>query len=98
MFLRLALIHSIFFGNGYISNIIPYHFYFPEAFLQVKKLMEKSYSETEQNMSEKQGKGQIMLHLPMKFENHAMNRENEFIRRLHNLHLSTLFFSVGSSC
>ena len=29
-------------------------------------------------MSEKQGKGQIMLHLPMKFENHAMNRENEF--------------------
>ena len=43
-------------------------------------MMEKSYSETEQNMSEKQGKGQIMLHLPMKFENHAMNRENEFIR------------------
>jgi hypothetical protein len=35
--------------------------------------MEKSYSETEQNMSEKQGKGQIMLHLPMKFKNHAMN-------------------------
>jgi hypothetical protein len=31
--------------------------YFPEAFLQVKKLMEKTYSETEQNMSEKQGKG-----------------------------------------
>ena len=56
------------------------HFYFPEAFLQVKKLMEKTYSETEQNMSEKQGKGQIMLHLPMKFKNHAMNRENEFIR------------------
>jgi hypothetical protein len=28
-------------------------FYFPEAFLQVKKLMEKTYSETEQNMSEK---------------------------------------------
>jgi hypothetical protein len=27
-------------------------------------------------MSEKQGKGQIMLHLPMKFENHVMNREN----------------------
>jgi hypothetical protein len=21
-----------------------------------------------------------MLHLPMKFENHAMNRENEFLR------------------
>ena len=32
-------------------------------------------------MSEKQGKGQIMLHLPRKFENHAMNRENEFIRK-----------------
>jgi hypothetical protein len=31
-------------------------------------------------MSEKQGKGQIMLHLPMKFENHVMNRENEFLR------------------
>jgi len=29
----------------------------------------------------KQGKGQIMLHFPMKFENHAMNRENEFLRR-----------------
>ena len=57
--------------NAYII----YHFYFPEAFLQVKKLMEKIYSETE-----KQGKGKIMLHLPMKFENHAMNRENEFIR------------------
>jgi hypothetical protein len=28
----------------------------------------------------KQEKGQIMLHLPMKFENHAMNRENEFFR------------------
>ena len=51
-----------------------------EAFLQVKKLMEKTYSGTEQNMSEKQGKGQIMLHLPMKFENHVMNRENEFLR------------------
>jgi hypothetical protein len=36
------------------------HFYFPEEFLQVNKLMEKSYSETEQNMSEKQGKGHIM--------------------------------------
>jgi hypothetical protein len=34
---------------------------FSEAFLQVKELMEKTYSETEQNMSEKQGKGQIML-------------------------------------
>jgi hypothetical protein len=44
----------------------------PEAFLQVKKLMEKTYSETEQNMSEKQGKGQIMLHLPMKFENQLL--------------------------
>jgi hypothetical protein len=42
--------------------------------------MEKTYSETEQNMSEKQGKGQITLHLPKKFENHAMNRENEFLR------------------
>jgi hypothetical protein len=42
--------------------------------------MEKTYSETEQNMSEKQGKGQIMLHLPMKFENHVMNREKEFLR------------------
>jgi hypothetical protein len=40
-----------------------------------KKLMEKTYSGTE-----KQGKGQIMLHLPMKFENHVMNRENEFLR------------------
>jgi hypothetical protein len=55
---------------------ISYITYFPEAFLQVKKLMEKTYSETEQ----KQGKGQIMLHLPMKFENHVMNRENEFLR------------------
>jgi hypothetical protein len=35
--------------NAYIVN----HFYFPEAFLQVKKLMEKTYSGTEQNMSEK---------------------------------------------
>jgi hypothetical protein len=42
--------------------------------------MEKTYSGTEQNMSEKQGKGQIMLHLPMKFGNHVMNRENEFLR------------------
>jgi hypothetical protein len=42
--------------------------------------MEKTYCETEQNMSEKQGKGQIMLHLPMKFENHVMNRENEFLK------------------
>ena len=58
----------------YTCNVyIVYHFYFPEAFLQVKKLMEKTYSETEQNMSEKQ-------HLPMKFENHVMNRENEFLR------------------
>ena len=57
----------------YTCNVyIVYHFYFPEAFIQVKKLMEKTYSETEQNMSEKQEKGQIM------FENHAMNRENEF--------------------
>ena len=54
---------------------ISYITYFPEAFLQVKKLMEKTYSGTE-----KQGKGQIMLHLPMKFENHVMNRENEFLR------------------
>ena len=51
---------------------IVYHFYFPEAFLQVQKLMEKHIV--------KQEKGQIMLHLPMKFENHAMNRENEFLR------------------
>jgi hypothetical protein len=65
----------------YTCNVyIVYHFYFPEAFLQVKKLMEKTYCETEQNMSEKQGKGQIMLHLPMKFENHVMNRENEFLK------------------
>ena len=42
--------------------------------------MEKSYNETEQNMSEKQGKGQIIMDLPMKFENHVMNRENEFLR------------------
>jgi hypothetical protein len=56
---------------------ISYITYFPEAFLQVKKLMEKTYSETEQNMSEKQGKGQIMLHSPMKFENHVMNREKK---------------------
>ena len=62
--------------NVYIVN----HFYFPEAFLQIKKLMEKTYSGTEQNMSEKQGKGQIMLHLPMKFENHVMNRENKLLR------------------
>ena len=65
----------------YTRNVyIVYHFYFPEAFLQVKKLMEKTYSEAEQNMSEKQKIGQIMLHLPIKFENHAMNRENEFLR------------------
>ena len=38
----------------YTCNV--YHFYFPEAFLQVKKLMEKTYSETEQNMSDKTGK------------------------------------------
>jgi hypothetical protein len=36
--------------------------------------MEKTYGGTEQNMSEKQEKGQIMLHLAMKFENHVMNR------------------------
>jgi hypothetical protein len=35
-------------------------------------------------MSEKQGKGQIMLHLPKKFENHVMNRENEFLDRAEN--------------
>jgi hypothetical protein len=46
----------------FFHNILN-HFYFPGAFLQVKKLMEKTYSETEQNMSEKQGKGQIMLHI-----------------------------------
>ena len=68
---KSQLVHDIY---------IVYHFYFPEAFLQVKKLMEKTYSETEQNMSEKQGKGQIMLHLPVKFQNHVMNRENEFLR------------------
>jgi hypothetical protein len=43
---------ALYTGNVYIVS----HFYFPEAFLQVKKLMEKTYSETEQNMSEKQGK------------------------------------------
>jgi hypothetical protein len=35
--------------------------------------MEKTYSGTEQNMSEKQGKGQIMLHLPMKFLGISLN-------------------------
>jgi hypothetical protein len=64
---------------------ILYITYFPEAFLQVKKLMEKTYSETEQNMSEKQGKGQIMLHLPMKFENHVI------MANLH-VHSSVHFF------
>jgi hypothetical protein len=92
MFLRLALIHSIFFRNGYISNITPdfYHIslLFSRSILTSKEIDGKTYSETEQNMSEKQGKGQIMLHLPMEFENHVMNRENKF----------SLFFSVGSSC
>jgi hypothetical protein len=37
----------------YSDVYIVYHFYFPEA-LPVKKLMEKTYSETAQNMSEKQ--------------------------------------------
>jgi hypothetical protein len=38
----------------YTCNVyIVFHFYFPEAFLQVKKLMEKTYSETEQNMTGK---------------------------------------------
>jgi hypothetical protein len=44
----------------YTCNVyIVYHFYFPEAFLQVKKLMEKTYCETEQNMSEKQEKARL---------------------------------------
>jgi hypothetical protein len=30
-----------------VDVYIVYHFYFPEAFIQVKKLMEKTYSETE---------------------------------------------------
>ena len=60
-----------------------YHFYFPEAFLQVKKLMEKTYSETEQNMSEKQGKGQIMLHLPMKFEVGVVESKSD--KKLHGI-------------
>ena len=73
----------------YTCNVyIVCHFYFPEAFLQVKKLMEKSYSETEQNMSEKQGKSQIMQ--PMNFENHAMNRENELIKKLKWLNTSQI--------
>ena len=73
----------------YTCNVyIVCHFYFPEAFLQVKKLMEKSYSETEQNMSEKQGKSQIMQ--PMNFENHAMNRENELIKKLEWLNTSQI--------
>ena len=43
--------------------------------------MEKTCIETEQNMSEKQGKGQIMLHLPIKFENRATNRDFELLRK-----------------
>ena len=75
----------------YTCNVyIVKHFYFPEAFLQVKKLMEKTYSETEQNMSEKQGKGQIMLHLPMKFENHVMNRETKFFKKFEWLNPSQI--------
>ena len=35
-------------------------------------------------MSEKQGKGQIMLHLPMKFENRAMNRDKSD-KKLHGI-------------
>jgi len=38
----------------YIHVYIIYHFYFPEAFLQVKKSMEKSCSETEEMV--RQGK------------------------------------------
>jgi hypothetical protein len=50
----------------YTCNVyIVYHFYFPEAFLQVKKLIEKTYSETEQNISEKQGKGFLILSLAL---------------------------------
>ena len=37
----------------YSDVYIVYHFYFPET-LPVKKLMETTYSETAQNMSEKQ--------------------------------------------
>jgi hypothetical protein len=55
--------------------------------------MEKSYSETEQNMSEKQGKGQIMLHLPMKFENHAMNRANLHVHS--SVHFFHNIFNIG---
>ena len=54
---------------------------FSRSILTSTEIDGKNSSETEQNMSEKQGKGQIMLHLPMKFENHAMNRENKFLRR-----------------
>ena len=53
---------------------------FSRSILTSKEIDGKTYSETEQNMFEKQGKGQIMLHLPVKFENHVMNRENEFLR------------------
>ena len=38
---------------------IVFHFYVPEAFLQVKKLMEKTFSETEQNMSENREKARL---------------------------------------
>jgi hypothetical protein len=36
---------------------------FSRSILTSKTIDGKTYSETEQNMSEKQGKGQIMLHL-----------------------------------
>jgi hypothetical protein len=52
----------------YTCNVhIVNHFYFPEAFLKVKKLMEKTYSGTEQNMSEKQGKGPELVDYSKKF-------------------------------
>jgi hypothetical protein len=52
--------------------------------------MEKTCSETEQNMSEKQGKGQIMLHLPMKFKIHAMNGENNLFKKVEWLNPSQI--------
>ena len=69
----------------YTCNVyIVYHFYFPETFLQVKKLMEKHIVKLNKICLKKQGKGQIMLHLPMKFENRAMNRDKSD-KKLHGI-------------
>jgi hypothetical protein len=57
--LKYTILKPKYIGIYHISLL------FSRRILTSKEIDGKTYSETEQNMSEKQGKGQIMLHLPM---------------------------------